>query len=87
MKLTTIHLIDMIANIRKNVKYSYVNTRSHSIVELIDVNSAEGSITIKRITKDDTIKVSKVNHDKIKAISDGLLENTPISSDDLLRNG
>ena len=86
MKLTATHLIDMIAEIQQNVRYSYVNSRSHSIVELIDVNSAEGSITIRRTTKDDTIKVSKINYDKIKVISDGLLENTPISIDDLLRN-
>ena len=86
MKLTATHLIDLIAEIQQNVRYSYVNTRSHSIVELIDVNSAEGSIIIKRTTKDGAVKVSKVNYDKIKVISDGLLENTPISIDDLLRN-
>lgn len=86
MKLTTTHLIDMIAAIPQNVPYSYVNTKSHSIVELTDVNSGDGSISIKRTTKNDTVKASKVNFNKIKAISDGLLENTPISIDDLLRN-
>lgn len=86
MKLTTTHLIDMIAEIPQNVPFGYVNTKSHSIVELTDVNSGDGSVSIKRTTKDDTVKLSKVNFDKIKAISDGLLENTPISIDDLLRN-
>lgn len=86
MKLTTTHLVEMIAEIPQNVPFSYVNTKSHSIVELIEVNLGGGSVSIKRTTKNDTVKVSKVNFDKIKAISDGLLENTPISIDDLLRN-
>lgn len=86
MKLTTTHLIDMIAEIPQNVPYRYVNTKSQSIVELTEVNTADGSISIKRTTKDDTVKLSKVNFDKIKAISDGLIENAPISIDDLLRN-
>lgn len=86
MKLTTTHLIDMIAELPQNVSFGYVNTKSGSLVELTDVNAAEGSISIKRTTKEGTEKLSKVNNDKLKAISDGLLENTPISIDDLLRN-
>ena len=86
MKLTTTHLIDMIAEIPQNVPFGYVNTKSGSLVELTDVNAAEGSISIKRTTKEGTEKLSKVNNEKLKAISDGLMENTPISIDDLLRN-
>lgn len=86
MKLTTTHLIDLIAEVPQNVPYSYVNTKSHSIVELTDINSGDGSVSIKRTTKDDNVKLSKVNFGKIQAIADGLMENTPISIDDLLRN-
>ena len=73
MKLTTTHLIDMIAELPQNVSFGYVNTKSGSLVELTDVNAAEGSISIKRTTKEGTEKLSKVNNDKLKAISDGLL--------------
>ena len=66
--------------------FGYVNTKSHSLVELTDVNPSDGSISIKRTTKNNTVKLSKGNLSKIKAISDGLLENTPISIDDHLRN-
>ena len=86
MKLTTTHLIDMIAEIPQNVPFGYVNPKSHSLVELTEVNPGDGSVSIKRTTKNDTVKLSKVNFGKITAISDGLLENTPISIDDLLRN-
>lgn len=86
MKLTTTHLIELVKGIPQNVPFNYVNTKSRSIVELVDVSPSEGSITIKRTTKEDNVKVSKVDFKKLKAISDGLLENTPISIDDVLRN-
>ena len=86
MKLTTTHLIELVKDIPQNVPFNYVNTKSRSIVELVDVSPSEGSITIKRTTKEDNVKVSKVDFKKLKAISDGLLENTPISIDDVLRN-
>lgn len=69
-----------------NVPYTYVNTKSGSTAELIEINPAETSVTIKRVTKDGTIKISRVDSKKISAIADGLQENAPISIDDLLRN-
>lgn len=86
MKLTTTHLIELIQDIPMNVPYTYVNTKSGSTAELIDINPAETSVTIKRVTKDGTIKISRVDSKKISAIADGLQENVPISIDDLLRN-
>ena len=86
MKLTTTHLIELIQAIPMNVHYTYVNTKSGSTAELIEINPAETSVTIKRVTKDGTIKISRVDSKKISAIADGLQENAPISIDDLLRN-
>lgn len=86
MKLTTTHLIELIQAIPMNVPYTYVNTKSGSTAELIEINPAETSVTIKRVTKDGTIKISRVDSKKISAIADGLQENAPISIDDLLRN-
>ena len=86
MKLTTTHLIELIQAIPMNVPYTYVNTKSGSTAELIEINPAETSVTIKRVTKDGTIKIARVDSKKISAIADGLQENAPISIDDLLRN-
>ena len=86
MKLTTTHLIELIQAIPMNVPYTYINTKSGSTAELIEINPAETSVTIKRVTKDGTIKISRVDSKKISAIADGLQENAPISIDDLLRN-
>lgn len=86
MKLTTTHLIELIQDIPMNVPYTYVNTKSKSTAELIEINPAETSLTIKRVTKDGITKISRVDSKKISAISDGLQENVPISIDDLLRN-
>ena len=86
MNLTTTHLIELIRDIPLNVPYTYVNTKSGSTAELIAINPAETSVTIKRVTKDGTIKITRVDSKKISAIADGLQENVPISIDDLLRN-
>ena len=86
MNLTTTHLIELIRDIPLNVPYTYVNTKSGSTAELIAINPAETSVTIKRVTKDGTIKIARVDSKKISAIADGLQENVPISIDDLLRN-
>lgn len=86
MKLTTTHLIELIQAIPLNVPYTYVNTKSKSTAEIISINAAETSVTIKRVTKDGIMKVSRVDSKKISSIADGLLENVPISIDDLLRN-
>lgn len=86
MKLTTTHIIELIQEIPMNVPYAYVNTKSRSTAELIEINPAETSVTIKRVTKDGIIKIFRVDSKKISAIADGLQENVPISIDDLLRN-
>ena len=86
MKLTITHLIELIQEISMNVLYAYVNTKSKSPAELIEINPAETLVTIKRVTKDGTINISRVDSKKISAIADGLQENLPISIDTLLRN-
>lgn len=86
MKLTTTHLIELIQDIPMNVPYTYVNTKSRSTAELIGISPAETAVTIKRVTKDGIVKISKVDSQKISTIADGLKENIPISIDDLLRN-
>lgn len=86
MKLTTTHLIEMIKALPVNESFDYVNTKSRSTVVIISVDPAEGSVTIKRTTKEGSVKESRINLKKLSVIADGLKENSPISIDDLLRN-
>ena len=68
MKLTTTHLIELIQAIPMNVPYTYVNTKSGSTAELIDINPAETSVTIKRVTKDGIIKISRVDSKRFQLL-------------------
>ena len=86
MKLTTTHLIELIQGVPMNVPYTYVNTKSGSTAELVEIKPAENTLKIKRVTKDGVIKISSVDSKKISAIAEGLQENIPISRDNLLRN-
>ena len=86
MILTTTHLIEMVQELPLNQQFAYVNAKSKSVVEILGVNTSESLITLKRTTKDNTCKESRVNFSKLKIIAEGLVENTPISIDDLLRN-
>lgn len=86
MKLTTTHLIEMIKALPVNKTFDYVNTKSRSTVVIMSVDAAAGSVSIKRTTKEGSVKESRINLNKLSVIADGLKENTPISIDDLLRN-
>ena len=86
MKLTTTHLIDMIKALPQNKAFDYVNTKSQSKVEITRIEAAAGIVFIRRITKEGGVKESRINMNKLSVIANGLIENTPISIDDLLRN-
>lgn len=86
MILTATHLFDMIQELPLNHPFAYVNPKSKSVVEILSTESPQLVVTIKRTTKDNTAKESRVGFEKLKILAEGLVENTPISIDDLLRN-
>lgn len=86
MKLTITHLIELIKELPLNTPFNYVNPKSQSTVTISSISASEGIVSIVRTTKDGVVKKSSINLSKLTIIAAGLIENIPISIDDLLRN-
>lgn len=88
-KLTAANLVAFVNQLDRNATYNYLNAKNKGLIQIVDVETPEGPIKIKRWdpNKNQTpseSKIDSISSEMIWRIANSLIPNHPISFDRIL---